>query len=83
MDSVSYKIFQTLVKSDKWNFDEIQIFDSGKTIKLTIQNKTIDTDFSSIEIKFIDVNQILNGNLPSNTRKLLIEKNIRMTKLVY
>jgi hypothetical protein len=74
MDSISYEIFQTLVKSDKWNFDEIQIFDNDKTIKLTIQNKTIESDFSNIKIKFIDVNKILNQNLPSNTRKLLIEK---------
>lgn len=74
MDSVSYEIFQTLVKSDKWNFDEIQIFDNSGTIKLTIQNKTIESDFSNIEIKFINVNQILNSDLPSNTRKLLIDK---------
>jgi hypothetical protein len=75
MHSVSYEIFQTLVKSDKWNFDKIQIYDNDdKTIKLTIQNKTNKSDFSNVEIKFIDVNQILNGNLPSNTRKLLIEK---------
>lgn len=96
--SISYEIFQTLVKSDKWNFDKIQIYDDDKTIKLTIQNKTIKSDFSNVEIKFIDVNQILNGNLPSNTRKLLIEKtypddkisilnnlpnNLKKLKLVY
>lgn len=81
MYGISHEILQILIQSDKWNFEEIQIFDNDKIIKLTIQNKTIDTDFSNIEIKFIDINHILNGNLPSNTRKLLIEKKYQYEKI--
>lgn len=81
MSIVSHDILETLGKSDKL-YCEIQIFEFNKMIKLYIKDNISKSDFPYIEIKYIDINYVLNGNLPSKTNKLLIEKDYQDDKNV-